>query len=123
MRRLQVIAILFAGCLVAFTQAQIPSPRQPGTGRIRGRVVAADTGVPLRGARVVAFIADGQPPPETVTDTDGRYEFAQLPAGAFFVSASLDGYLSFMFGQRRVRLMETGTEVSVAAGQTVDRID
>lgn len=122
-RLLQVIGILFASCLVAFTQAQTPSPGRPGTGRIRGRVVAADTNMPLRGARVLAFINDGQPPREAVTDADGRYEIAQLPAGAFMVSASMDGYLAFMYGQRRVRLMETGTEVNVAAGQTVERVD
>ena len=119
-----VIGILFASSLVTFTQTPpSPSPGQPGTGRIRGRVVAADTNAPLRGARVVAFIADGQPPRQAVTDADGRYEIAQLPAGAFTVSASQDGYLSFAYGQRRVRLMETGTEVNVAPGQTVDRID
>ena len=123
-RLLLVIAFLFAGSLVAFTQIP-PSPPsgQPGTGRIRGRVVAADTNLPLRGARVVAFIDDGQPPRQAVTDADGRYEVAQLPAGAFMVSASMDGYLSFAYGQRRVRVMETGTEVQVATAQAVERID
>jgi protocatechuate 3,4-dioxygenase beta subunit len=119
-----VVAFLLAGSLVASTQAP-PSPPsgQPDTGRIRGRIVAADTNAPLRGARVVAFIANGQPPREAVTDADGRYEVAQLPAGTFTVSASLDGYLSVAYGQRRVRLMETGTEINVAPGQTVERID
>ena len=124
MRRwLLVIAFLFAGTLVAFTQIPPSAPGQPGTGRIRGRVVAADTNAPLRGARVAAFIADGQPPREAVTDADGRYEIAQLPAGAFMVSASMDGYLSAVYGQRRVPSLETGTEVNVASGQAVERID
>lgn len=125
MRRvLLVIGILLTGSLVAFSQSlPSPSPGQPGTGRIRGRVVAADTGAPLRGARVVAFIADGQPPRETVTDADGRYEFAQLPPGAFLLSASQDGYLGISYGQRRVRVMESGTAINVASGQTVDGID
>ena len=123
-RLLLVIALFFAGSLVVFTQTPPSAPSgQPGTGRIRGRVVAADTNVPLRGARVVAFVSDGQPPREAMTDADGRYEVAQLPAGAFMVSASMDGYLSFAYGQRRVRLMETGTEVNVAPGQTVEGID
>ena len=119
-----VIGILVAASTVAFSQTPASATRgQPGTGTIRGRVVAADTKLPLRGARVVAFIADGQPPREAVTDADGRYEVAQLPARSFVVSASLDGYLPFAYGQQRVRSMETGTEVSVAPGQTVDRID
>ncbi|HKE86948.1 MAG TPA: carboxypeptidase regulatory-like domain-containing protein [Vicinamibacterales bacterium] len=120
---LLVIGILFAGSLVVTQTPPVPSAGQPGTGRIRGRVVAAETSAPLREARVVAFIADGQPPRETVTDANGRYEFRQLPAGAFVVSASLDGYLSVAYGQQRVRSMESGTAVNVAPGQTVERID
>lgn len=123
-RLLLVVAFLVAGSLVASTQAPpSPSSGQPGTGRIRGRVVAVDTNAPLRGARVVAYIADGQRPREAVTDADGRYEVAQLPAGTFMVSASLEGYLSVAYGQRRVQLMETGTEINVAPGQIVERID
>ncbi len=120
---LLVIGILLAGCSVAFTQTPSPSAGPQGTGRIRGRVIAADTGAPLRGARVGVSGGDAQPPRETVTDSDGRYEVGQLPAGSFFVSAAQDGYLSTAYGQRRWRLMEPGTAVTVGAGQTVERID
>jgi hypothetical protein len=120
---LLVIGILFAGSPVPFTQTPSPSPGQPGTGRIRGRVVAAETNAPLRGSRVVAFVADGLPPREAVTDSDGRYEVGQLPAGTVVVSASLHGYLGVAYGQRRVRLMEAGEPVNVGSGQTVERID
>ena len=120
-RRFLIVGMLLAGSSVAFTQDPSTSPGQQGTARIRGRVVTADTGAPLRGARVGAY-GDAEPR-ETVTDADGRYELAQLPAGAFFVSASHDGYLGIRYGQRQLRSMEAGTAVTVAAGQTVERID
>ena len=108
---------------MAFPQTPSPSAGPQGTGRIRGRVIAADTGAPLRGARIGVSSGDAQPPRDTVTDSDGRYEVGQLPPGAFFVSAAQDGYLSAVYGQRRLRLMEPGTAVTVGAGQTVERID
>src|SRR5262245_60815031 len=112
-----VIGLLVAGSLMAFAQ-QPPAPPagQPGSGRIRGRVVAAGTSMPLRGARVMAFIADGQPPRETVADADGRYEIAQLPAGSFHVSAVLDGYVGVAYGARAGRLMDDGEPVIVGSG-------
>ena len=121
---LLVIGVFVAGCSVAFTQTPSPPSDHQGTGRIRGRVVAAETGTPLRGARVV--VHDGgntRPPRETATDADGGYEVGELPAGAFFVHASHDGYLGLAYGQRRPRLMEAGTPVTVRAGQTIERID
>ena len=124
MKRLSLaIGLLVAGSLMAFAQ-QPPSPPggQPGTGRIRGHVVAADTKLPVRGARVMAFIADGQPPRETLTDAEGRYEITQLPAGSFRVSAVLDN-IGVAYGARAERPMDDGEPVIVAPGQTVERID
>ena len=109
---------------MAFTQTPpSPPPDQQGTGRIRGRVVAAETGTPLRGARVVIYGSNAQAPRETMADADGGYEVGQLPAGPFVVSASHDGYLGAAYGQRRPRPLDGGTPVTVQAGQTVERID
>src|SRR5262245_16758646 len=119
-----VTGLLVAGSLMAFAQRPLdPTAGQPGSGRIRGRVVAADTNMPVRGARVPAFIADRQPPRETVTDADGRYEIAELSAGSFRVSAVLDGYISLAYRARAGRLMDDGEPVLVGPGQTVERID
>ena len=91
-------------------------------GQIRGIVVAAETGAPLGGARVVTWSGESQPR-ETVTDPDGRYEVAELPQGKYFVSASHSGYLTTAFGQRQVRLIEGGAAVTMEAGQAVEHID
>jgi protocatechuate 3,4-dioxygenase beta subunit len=71
-----------------------------GTGRIRGRIVAAPTGTPLRRAQVTLGVpaAAGR---STVTDNDGRFEFAQLPAGRYAVVASKTGFVTLQHGQRR----------------------
>ena len=92
-----------------------------GTSRIRGRVVAAQTGAPLRRAQVQGFAAEGQVRRTTTTDADGRYEFADLPAGRFIVSVTKAGYVTLQYGQRRT--FEAGTPVTLSEGQQVDRID
>ena len=89
--------------------------------RITGRIIAADTGQPLGRAQVVLSAAASFGPLRTLTDEQGRYEFAGLPAGTFTVSASKTGYVNLQYGQRRP--FEPGRLVTVAAGASVDRID
>lgn len=59
------------------------------TGIVRGRVIAAATGQALAG---VAISVSGTTAASTTTDTFGNYEINTLTAGAFTVSASLNGY-------------------------------
>jgi hypothetical protein len=96
---------------------------QTGTAKIRGRVVAAQTGQPLRRAQVTLSGTPTSPLPvrRTTTDADGRYEFAELPAGSFGVTAIKTGYVNLQYGQRRP--FEQGTPIAIADGQTIDRID
>ena len=93
---------------------------QSSTARIRGRILAADTGRPVGRAQVTLSGSPAEPR-RTLTDADGRYEFNGLPAGSFSVSASKTGYGNLQYGQRRP--FEPGTPVAVAGGRTVDRID
>lgn len=77
-------------------------PRAPATGtaRLRGRIVAAQTGAPLRRATVSlsSFVAPAAR--STTTDGDGRFEFADLPAGRYTVSANKVGFVPLQYGQR-----------------------
>jgi Carboxypeptidase regulatory-like domain len=57
-----------------------------GTGKIRGRVTAADTGLPVRRA-TVRLSAGGGPTLVTATDADGAFEFTGLPAARYTLTA------------------------------------
>jgi Carboxypeptidase regulatory-like domain len=115
---------------VAATVNAQPTPRdQPltaraGTGTIRGRVVRADTGEPLR--RVQVHIdewsaKDQSGPTSTMTDAQGRYELTQLPAGTYHLKATRGGYVEVGYGQRRP--FERGRPVEVAEGAVLTNID
>jgi Carboxypeptidase regulatory-like domain len=94
--------ILAALVLLISAQSQGP-PRDPssatvakpaGTGVIRGRVVAADTGVPIR--RALVTISGGAPGRGTFqtiyTDAQGRSEVRDLAPGSSIVSARPNRY-------------------------------
>ena len=83
MRRALILAIAIAWA--TNTLAQLP-PRDPqrdareGTAALRGRVVAADTGVPLR-ETVVSV--EGAMDASTFTDAKGEFEFVALAPGEY----------------------------------------
>lgn len=58
--------------------AQTPTP---ATGRIAGRVTAADTGMPIANAEMSLFALDLGQRKTVFTDDDGRYAFEALQAG------------------------------------------
>lgn len=94
--------------------------QRTGTARLRGRVVAAESGAPLRRAQVnVVSPAAGQR--STTTDAEGNYEITGLPAGSYIVNASKNGYIAMQYGQRRP--MEPGTPIVLTDGQVKTRVD
>jgi uncharacterized protein (DUF2141 family) len=126
------IFALLVGSIYATVAGQTP-PRDPrpqpsgrqipvGTAAITGVVLSADTGAPLRNARVtlngtagVIPAGRGVPPPTNstpqpttlpisrmvATDAQGRFTFARLAQGRYAVAVSRDGYLQASYGQRR----------------------
>lgn len=97
------------------------NPGQPrtGTSRIQGRVVSSPSGQPLLRAQVM--LNGSGVTRRTMTDAQGRYQFADLPAGSFTITANKPGYVGIAYGQRRPQ--EPGTPVDVSEGQTIDRVD
>jgi Carboxypeptidase regulatory-like domain len=123
---IMLLGLLLVGTVV---NAQLPARDRPpapraGTGVIRGRVVRADTGEPLRRARVRVderSTGDLSGPGATMTDAEGRYELAQLPAGRYQLTASRGGYVSVAYGQRRP--FERGRPVELGEGAVLQNID
>ncbi len=80
-----------------------------------------DTGAPLRRAQITVLSLDVAIRRVVTTDTQGRYEFADLPAGRYNVMAGKGGYVTLQYGQRRP--FEPGRPVNVADGQTLEQVD
>jgi hypothetical protein len=60
-------------------------------------------------------------PRSVVTDHEGRFEFKDLPAGAFNVSASKSGFVTVNYGQKRP--FEPGKPIEIVDGQMIDNAD
>jgi hypothetical protein len=97
--------------------AEVPK----GTARIRGRVVTADNGTPLRRAQVRISAAELRVNRTANTDAEGLYEFSELPVGRYNVFVARSGYVSLQFGQRRP--FESGRPLEVSDAQIVEKID
>jgi hypothetical protein len=109
--------------------AQLPARDQPptpraATGVIRGRVVRADTGEPLRRVQVRVdewSTGDLSGPAATMTDVEGRYELTQLPAGRYQLKARRGGYVEVAYGQRRP--FERGRPLELGDRAVLQNID
>ncbi len=95
-------------------------PAKTGSGRIVGRILSAETGTPLRRAQIRISGPDiGSK--AALSDAQGRYEFRDLPAGRFTLSASKAGYVNVQYGQNRP--YESGRPIELAEKQVVDKAD
>jgi protocatechuate 3,4-dioxygenase beta subunit len=92
-----------------------------GSAVIKGTVVAADTGSPIRRAQVTARSMEGRGGGVTSTDGQGRYEIRDLPAGRFTIMAAKGGFVQSSFGQRRAT--DPGTPIDLADGQTAEKVN
>ena len=99
------------------TVAQDRDSRQTGSSELSGRVVAGATGTPVRRAVVRIYPPSGIEAAATLTDSDGRFEFKQLPSGRYEVIASKAGYLRSSFGQPGPG--RHGRHVAIGPGQNV----
>ena len=97
--------------------AQREAPR--GTAVIRGMVIAADSGTPIRRAQV-RVSGQGTGNRLATTDAQGRFEVRDLPAGRFSLSAAKGGFVPLQYGQKRPT--EAGTPLQIADGQVMDKL-
>ena len=92
-----------------------------GTGKVAGRVVAAETGGPVRRAQVRLSAIDARFTRSAISDSNGHYEIQAVPPGRYRVYVSRAGYISLEYGQARP--YEAGKLLDIAQGQTLDRLD
>ncbi len=90
---MRMLSAAWAVCCVASTFAQTPSKPPVATAKITGRIVAADTGRPLRRVAVTLMAMPSKATRVTETDRNGRYEFSGLLAGRYSVRPNKDGYV------------------------------
>lgn len=130
------------GAVVGVVGGQVPTGRpgqvpprdatqqsKPGTAVVRGRVLAGDTGQPLR--KVQIRIISQSPPVQgglpvmenrmATTDASGAYEFKELPAGRYQLTATKGSYVSLQYGQ--LRPLEPGKPIDILDGQLVEKVD
>jgi hypothetical protein len=128
LRRVLVICLLATVVVQGQTPSRSPSgskrdnpPQKPGTARVAGRVLAADTGKPLRRAIVRASVPATREPRWIWTDADGRWQLDHLPAGRYTLTVSKSGYLSLEYGQ--LRPFEPGKVLELAEEQVLEKVD
>jgi hypothetical protein len=92
-----------------------------GTAKMTGRVVASDTGSPIRRAQININSRDANFNRVVATDGEGRYELSGLPAGRYRLFVNKAGYVSLEYGQ--VRPFETGKPIDITAGQALEKVD
>lgn len=114
-----------SGIIGGFSSGQVPPrdtpPAKTGTSRIRGRAVASDNGQAVRRASIRLSSPEIPQGRSATTDQDGRYEFRDLPAGRYTVSAMKTGYVTISFGQRRPN--EPGRPLDLADRQVAEKVD
>jgi hypothetical protein len=91
-----------------------------GTAVIRGSIIAADNGAPIRRAQVRIVSPDARESRVATTDTQGRFDIKELPAGRYTMTVSKAGFVTLQYGQRRPS--ESGTPIELADGQSLEKI-
>src|SRR5919106_1844710 len=120
--------------IVLLAQTQIPGqpatrtpPRDPrqapaaGSGTIRGQVVDATSGAPIRRADITAYGGElrGGRPPSAMSDDDGRFELSGLPPGKYTLAVSKSSYVGGGYGPTPVR---PPAPIELADKQVVDKV-
>ena len=139
-RPVLVAACFVAGAMIASASAQqqpqqqsqppardtsarptTPAATAPASGRMTGRVVAADSGRPVKRARVFITTAELPGGRAVLTDDNGAFDFTDLPAGRYTINASKTGYIQLSYGQRRP--LQAGTPLQLLVGQQLKGVD
>ena len=127
-----MVGVLFLALALVAQGAQGPTPGAPAgtpagsrdakaTAVLRGRILSAESGKPLRRAQVSVRAPELPQGRSTSTNVDGVYVIRELPPGRYTVSVMRSGFLPTQYGQRRPG--EPSRPLVVGEGQVLDRVD
>jgi hypothetical protein len=113
-----VMLVLTSGGAAAQGVPSDAAPPGPRTGLIVGQVVEAGTGAPVAEAVVnmtMPKYANNPTAPKgrVMADADGRFFFADLPPGEYYLQATKDGHAPGTYGQLR----PSGQSLRLALGE------
>jgi hypothetical protein len=107
-------------------QAQQGPPRDTpvapliGSATISGTVQSSPDAKPINRAQLMILGAENGYVKIVESDTQGRFSFAQLPAGRYMIGASRPPFLDTAYGAARAG--RPGTAISVAEGQRITNL-
>ncbi len=103
--------------------SQRPAIKTEQSCTVEGTIIAADTGQPLRKVWVSLNKAEGRgDSPGAGTDASGHFILKNVAPGRYHLAASHAGYVRQEYGQRGDGGWNTGTILSLSAGQQVREI-
>src|SRR4051812_44666087 len=97
------------------------APAPPGTSTLKGHVVAADSGQPLRKAQVRITAVEIRENRLATTDADGLFEFKDVRAGRYVVSVNKGGFVNLSYGQQRPA--DAAKPLTILDNQHVEKLD
>jgi 5-hydroxyisourate hydrolase-like protein (transthyretin family) len=116
-----IVTGFIAAAQIAPPPTQAPQAATPGTAILRGHVFAADSGQPLRKVQVRIFANEIREQRMTTTDANGAYEFKELRAGRYTITASKGSYVGISYGQQRPS--DAPKPIEILDRQIVERVD
>ena len=105
--------------LVAAAVREAQQPGQNG-GRIAGSVVGAESGQPVRFAKVTLGSIAGDK--QVLTDDSGTFAFEGLRPGSYKLQVSRPGYLATSYGQLRPGTNTVGRDIILRDRERMDRV-
>lgn len=105
--------------LVAATVREAQQPGQ-SSGRIAGSIVGAESGQPVRFAKVTLGSIAGDK--QVLTDDTGTFAFEGLRAGTYKLQVSKPGYLATAYGQLRPGTNTLGRDITLRERERIDRL-